>query len=362
MRARNWKEKAGYTYGLHGTPTTFTLEERIATLEGGLQTLLVPSGLASITLVDMALARGRRRGADPGQRLRPEQGVRAPRARCAGASRHALLRPDGCRRRSRAAITPATRLVWLEAPGSVTMEFPDLAALVAVARERGVVGGARQHLGRRPGLRPVRARAGRRRCAAGRRHLGPGAHQVPLGRRRRADGLGDDARRGAAPAPQGDPHAHRLRRRRQRRRARAALAAVAAAALRGAGARRAGARAVVARARPRSRRCCIRRCRTRPGHEHWARLCSDAAGLFSVVFDARYAHSAGRRLRRCAGACSHRLLLGRADQPGRALRPGAAARRAAPAAARWCASRSASRTVDDLIADCLQALAALDRR
>ena len=35
MRARDWKQKIGYTYGLHGTPTTFTLEERIATLEGG---------------------------------------------------------------------------------------------------------------------------------------------------------------------------------------------------------------------------------------------------------------------------------------------------------------------------------------
>jgi len=55
MRARNWKSRAGYTYGLHGTPTTFLLEERIATLEGGLQTLLVPSGLAAITLVDLSL-------------------------------------------------------------------------------------------------------------------------------------------------------------------------------------------------------------------------------------------------------------------------------------------------------------------
>src|SRR5512143_3447147 len=55
LRARNWKSKAGYTYGLHGTPTTFTLEERIATLEGGAQTLLLPSGLAAIALVDMAL-------------------------------------------------------------------------------------------------------------------------------------------------------------------------------------------------------------------------------------------------------------------------------------------------------------------
>ena len=50
LRARDWKEKTGYTYGLHGTPTTFTLEERIATLEGGLQTVLLPSGLAAITL------------------------------------------------------------------------------------------------------------------------------------------------------------------------------------------------------------------------------------------------------------------------------------------------------------------------
>ena len=58
LRARNWKEKSGYTYGLHGTPTTFTLEERIATLEGGTQTLLLPSGLAAIALVNLALLRG----------------------------------------------------------------------------------------------------------------------------------------------------------------------------------------------------------------------------------------------------------------------------------------------------------------
>ena len=55
LQARDWRERNGYTYGLHGTPTTFTLEERIATLEGGLQTLLVPSGLAAITLVDTSL-------------------------------------------------------------------------------------------------------------------------------------------------------------------------------------------------------------------------------------------------------------------------------------------------------------------
>jgi len=28
MRTRNWQEKDAYTYGLHGTPTSFTLEAR----------------------------------------------------------------------------------------------------------------------------------------------------------------------------------------------------------------------------------------------------------------------------------------------------------------------------------------------
>ena len=55
MRSREWKDKSGYTYGLHGTPTTFILEERLCALEGGLQCVLVPSGLAAIANVGMAL-------------------------------------------------------------------------------------------------------------------------------------------------------------------------------------------------------------------------------------------------------------------------------------------------------------------
>src|SRR5215208_808575 len=55
MRARDWKTKSGYTYGLHGTPTTFMLEERIAALEGGKHCILVPSGLAAIAAASMAL-------------------------------------------------------------------------------------------------------------------------------------------------------------------------------------------------------------------------------------------------------------------------------------------------------------------
>lgn len=55
LRTREWKDKSGYTYGLHGTPTTFVLEERLATLEGGRQAILAPSGLAAIALVGQSL-------------------------------------------------------------------------------------------------------------------------------------------------------------------------------------------------------------------------------------------------------------------------------------------------------------------
>ena len=137
LRARNWKHKTGYTYGLHGTPTTFTLEERIATLEGGLQTLLLPSGLAALALVDMALLRSGDEVLLPDNAYGP--GKELARQELAGwGIRHRLYDPMNPQALA-GMITPATRLVWLEAAGSVTMEFPDLPGLVRVAKEKGVL-------------------------------------------------------------------------------------------------------------------------------------------------------------------------------------------------------------------------------
>ena len=136
LRAGHWKHKNGYTYGLHGTPTTFTLEKRIATLEGGLHTLLVPSGLAGIALVDMALLKSGDEVLIPQNAYRP--GKELARHELAGwGVVHRLYDPMDAGALA-AAISPATRLVWLEAAGSVTMEFPDLAGLIDVARQRGV--------------------------------------------------------------------------------------------------------------------------------------------------------------------------------------------------------------------------------
>ena len=137
LLARQWKDKTGYTYGLHGTPTTFTLEERIATLEGGLQTLLVPSGLAAIALVDMALLRAGDEVLIPDNAYGPNKELaRGELARWGITHRfYDAMDPASLA----AALGPATRLVWLEAAGSVTMEFPDLPALVRLVRAHGAL-------------------------------------------------------------------------------------------------------------------------------------------------------------------------------------------------------------------------------
>jgi len=132
LRTQEWKDKSGYTYGLHGTPTTFTLEERIATIEGGRFCLLAPSGLSAVALVDMAFLR------QGDELLLPDNAYGPGKAFAAGE-----LAGWGITHRYydaqnpadlAAKITPATRLVWLEAAGSITLEYPDIPALVAVVK------------------------------------------------------------------------------------------------------------------------------------------------------------------------------------------------------------------------------------
>ncbi|MDB5752215.1 MAG: Cystathionine beta-lyase (Beta-cystathionase)-like protein [Ramlibacter sp.] len=136
MRARDWKEKAGYTYGLHGTPTTFTLEARIATLEGGKHCILVPSGLAAIANVNMALLSAGDEVLLPDNVYGPSKALAEAELKNWGIT-HQLydpMDPADLERR----ISERTKLVWLETPGSVTMEFGPLAQFAATCRRRGV--------------------------------------------------------------------------------------------------------------------------------------------------------------------------------------------------------------------------------
>jgi cysteine-S-conjugate beta-lyase len=280
MRARNWREKSGYTYGLHGTPTTFTLEERIASLEGGTHCVLVPSGLAAITLVDAALLQAGDEVLIPDNAYNPGKEL----------ARHELAR-WGVRHRFynpmqpealAAMLTPATKLVWIEPPGSVTMEFPDVHALVRAARSGGAIVALDNTWGAGLAFNPF--------------ELGDGlGADVSIHALTKYPSGGGDILMGSVTTR--DPALHlKLNGAHMRmgwgvsaNDAETVLRSLPSLALRYAAhdkaartlahwwAQRAEITQVLHPALPGS-----------PGHEHWARLCTQAAGLFSVVFDARY--------------------------------------------------------------------------
>ena len=132
LRTNDWKDKSGYTYGLHGTPTSFMLEERLATLEGGRFCVLAPSGLSALTLVDMAFLRQGDELLIPDNAYGPGKAFAAGELAAWGIT-HRFYNPMDPADLARC-ITPATRLVWFEAPGSVSLEFPDLPALAEVVQ------------------------------------------------------------------------------------------------------------------------------------------------------------------------------------------------------------------------------------
>jgi cystathionine beta-lyase len=136
LRAREWKDKSGYTYGLHGTPTTVVLEERIAALEGGLQCLLAPSGLAAIATVALALLQAGDEVLIPGNAYGPNLELAQGQLARYGIA-HQIYDPMNLADLA-GRINARTRLVWLEAAGSVTLEFPDLAGQARLCRARGV--------------------------------------------------------------------------------------------------------------------------------------------------------------------------------------------------------------------------------
>jgi cystathionine beta-lyase len=121
-----------YRYGLHGTPTSYTLAARLATLEHAEHCLLVPSGLAAVTLPSLAV-------------LRPGDEVLVP-DNVYGQNRYlteSWLPQWGVTHRFYDPLTVPelrdnTKLVWLEAAGSITLEFPDLLGTLAACRARGV--------------------------------------------------------------------------------------------------------------------------------------------------------------------------------------------------------------------------------
>jgi cystathionine beta-lyase len=137
--ARKYRGFDGYTYGLHGTPTTRTLEAQLTALHGGARTVLVPSGQAAVTIVMLSVLM-------PGDKVLIPDHVYPPvRSFCAD-----YLRPRGIDyvvydpligAGIAGLIDAATKLVWVESPGSGTMEVQDAPAIIAAAKAKGVLVG-----------------------------------------------------------------------------------------------------------------------------------------------------------------------------------------------------------------------------
>jgi len=124
-------------YGQLGTPTTFALEEAIASLEGGYRAMLLPSGLAAATTALLALLKSGDHLLMTDSAYQPTRHFcKAHLSRygiettfydpCIGAGIESLMRPE-------------TRVVFLESPGSITFDVQDLPAIARVAHARGAL-------------------------------------------------------------------------------------------------------------------------------------------------------------------------------------------------------------------------------
>ncbi|WP_425482832.1 cystathionine beta-lyase [Aureimonas leprariae] len=126
-----------YTYGLSGTPTTEALEAALSELEGAAGTILVPSGLAAVTVPLLAFL-------SAGDHLLMVDCIYGPTRRFANTVLKRLgveveyfdpKRAEGIADLIRA----ETKVVFLEAPGSNTFEMLDIGAAARAARAANAV-------------------------------------------------------------------------------------------------------------------------------------------------------------------------------------------------------------------------------
>ncbi|PHV10176.1 trans-sulfuration enzyme family protein [Chitinimonas sp. BJB300] len=124
-------EHSGYEYARSGNPTRGAFEKALAELEGGSAGFAFASGLAAMSTVLELLDAGSEIVALDdlyGGAWRLFEGVRK---RTAGLKTR-YVAPDDLNA-LREAVTPATRLVWLELPTNPLLKVADLAAVVKVA-------------------------------------------------------------------------------------------------------------------------------------------------------------------------------------------------------------------------------------
>ena len=127
----------GYEYSRSQNPTRAAFEAGLAAIEGGKAGFAFASGLAAENAVLDLL--------DHGSHIIVSEDVyggswrlfHRVRARTANLSLTHVDASDPAA--IRAAITPQTRLIWVESPGNPLLKVADLAAIAAIAREQGIL-------------------------------------------------------------------------------------------------------------------------------------------------------------------------------------------------------------------------------
>lgn len=130
------QQRAGYTYGLYGTPTALELAARICELESGTHTILTPGGQNAITLIDFALLQAGDHILVPASVYYPNRKLATTLLSRFGVSTTYYDPLIGAGIAS--LIRENTRLIWCESPGSITMEVQDIPAIASAAHARNV--------------------------------------------------------------------------------------------------------------------------------------------------------------------------------------------------------------------------------
>lgn len=139
-RERGQRSPDGYSYGLTGTPTSRALEAQLSLLHRGERSIIVPSGQAATTALMLAVLKAGDHVLIPDNVYPPVKQFAADVLRPFGIAVgiYDPLDIDGL---DRAVIEGATRLIWIESPGSTTMEVSDIAAIAALARSKDILTG-----------------------------------------------------------------------------------------------------------------------------------------------------------------------------------------------------------------------------
>ncbi|MFN9805939.1 MAG: cystathionine beta-lyase [Betaproteobacteria bacterium] len=141
MQARVAARKAGadtpISYGIYGGPTHQAFYDALTALEGGHRSWALPSGLTACAIALQAFVRS-------GDHVLVPDSVYWPVRRFCNEtlSRFGVSTTyyDPCMGAEiEQLFTPATRLLWLESPGSHTFEMQDVPLLASIARARGAI-------------------------------------------------------------------------------------------------------------------------------------------------------------------------------------------------------------------------------